>query len=184
MKKVLFPACCLLCVVAATLTIYLAWQQRLKDQADGRSPRSYKVDACLDAAVLLQEAGKDKARDELFVLANDRNQGIQVFVLCRMLFAPKANGEFRRPKIGQAFFLGCTDYADWPFEPIEIVDGVPFLITTGYLIEGVAEEAEEYLRYCLGNCDWSTTRFGGDAFRAGRVRKQQASEYFAHLRHC
>jgi hypothetical protein len=83
----------------------------------------------------------------------------RVIVLCRMLFTSRAGSTFRRPGIGGAQFLGCTGYADWPLEPIEIVHNVPFLMVRGYILAGEAEPASRYLDYCLANCDWTATRY-------------------------
>jgi hypothetical protein len=92
-------------------------------------------------------------------MAQDRNVETQVIILCRMLFTQRPGADFRRPMIGGASFFGGTDYADWPLEPIELVDGIPFLITRGYFIAGLAERDEGYLRYCETNCDWSGFRY-------------------------
>ncbi len=61
--------------------------------------------------------------------------------------------------IGGAGFFGGTDYSDWPLEPIELVDGVPFLITRGYVLGGLPEADEWYLHYCETNCDWSNSHY-------------------------
>jgi hypothetical protein len=75
-----------------------------------------------------------------------------------MLFT-RRTVEFRRPYIGAASFFGGTSYPDWPLEPIEVVDGIPFLITQGYMLGGKAEPAQSYLRWCMANCDWSTVQY-------------------------
>ena len=130
----------------------------LKDLPDFQSD-AFKVDPYLRAAAALQGMDKDKATETLLALAREEKDGKRVIVLCRMLFTSKAGGEFRRPALGAAAFLGGTTYADWPLEPIELVDGVPFLITRGYALEGVAELSEGYLRYCLQECAWRGERF-------------------------
>ena len=154
----------------------------LKDLPEIRDA-SYAVDPYIRAAAQLQAMGKDQASGVLLDLAThrsndsqlfkflrrigirvqtstqDQDQDIKIIVLCRMVFTPKANGEFRGPMIGLANFLGGTDYADWPFQPIEVVDGVPFLITYGYSLEGKAERAQSYVTYCIQNCDWNEVRF-------------------------
>ena len=107
----------------------------LKDLPDFQSD-AFKVDPYLRAAAALQGMDKDKATETLLALAREEKDGKRVIVLCRMLFTSKAGGEFRRPALGAAAFLGGTTYADWPLEPIELVDGVPFLITRGYALEG------------------------------------------------
>jgi hypothetical protein len=112
--------------------------------------------------MLFQAMGRERACQKLLETTKTIktvNDEDHFFALCRMLFERRAKGEFRRPMIGAAGFLGDTDYADWPLEPIELVDGVPFLITNGYKVGGEPESPESYLRYCMENCDWSTARF-------------------------
>ncbi|NQU10392.1 hypothetical protein HQ590_06365 [bacterium] len=111
----------------------------------------YNVDPYIRAAVSLQALGKDEACAKLLAHGGDA-----VVVLCRMLFAAKTGGEFRRPMIGGATFLGGTGYSDWPLEPIECVDGVPFLVTTGYFLAGFPEPPASYVTYCMTNCVWSS----------------------------
>jgi uncharacterized protein (TIGR03067 family) len=89
---------------------------------------TYRVDPYVRAAAMLHDMGKDKATDALSKLARGHEHDNQVIVLCRMLFTPKAKGKFRRPALGAALLLGDTGDADWPLEPIELVDGVPCLI--------------------------------------------------------
>src|SRR5262245_19501059 len=122
--------------------------------------RSYKVAPFIRAAVALQALGKDKACELLRAHSKDRQRELYsgVFVLSRMLFVKKADGKFRRPLIGGAAFVGGTDYEDWPLEPIEIVDGVPFIITRGYMLGGSPESAESYVLYCMEHCDWNEFR--------------------------
>src|SRR5262245_31321698 len=74
-----------------------------------------------------------------------------------MLFQAKAGAKFRRAHIGAPAFPPGTDFADWPNEPIEITDGVPFLIIErgGYLLGGEPEAPSAYVRYCLKECDWN-----------------------------
>ena len=63
-------------------------------------------------------------------------------------------------------FLGGTDYDNWPLEPIELVNNVPFLITVGYSLKGKAELAEDYLKYCIQHCTWNNAPFMPDAGKA------------------
>lgn len=124
----------------------------------------FKADAYIAAAASLQAKGKDKAAAILTALAKDANRGDdkKIILLCRMLFQPKPIGEFRRPSIGAPVFVAqvsATDWPtrffDWPLEPIEMVDGVPFLVVNGYVIGGYPESGSKYLDYCLKNCDWN-----------------------------
>ena len=77
-----------------------------------------------------------------------------------MLFVKKPGHDFERASLGGAHFAGDTSYSDWPLDPIEIVDGVPFaVITTGYMIFGACGPIDDYVRACMTNCDWSDYRF-------------------------
>jgi hypothetical protein len=154
----LLLACLTLLYVAKDVAVAQKEQDSLKNLPDFQTA-AFKVDPYTCAAATLQALGKDKASDILLQLAKNREQDNQVIVLCRMLYTPKAKGEFRRPLIGAAHFLGGTDYAAWPLEPIELVDGVPFLITRGYSLGGKAEPAESYVMFCIEHCDWNSVQF-------------------------
>lgn len=123
---------------------------------------AYRADPFIRAAVRLQGLGRDAAIKELLAYMQDSthpNADDQVIVLCRMLFVQKPGGEFRRPGLGAPGFLGQTTLSDWPLEPVEIVDGVPFKIVIGYALAGYPEQGDWYLKYCVANCDWSSTLF-------------------------
>jgi hypothetical protein len=164
MKKLLCAGLTLLCaahalyISARGATVAQKEEVSLKDLPDLQT-LAFKGDPYIRVAAALQTSGKDGASATLLKLAKDREQDNKVIVLCRMLFTAKAKGEFRRPLIGAAHFLGGTDYTDWPLEPIDLVDGVPFVITKGYSLGGVAEPAESYVKYCINNCDWSGIKF-------------------------
>jgi hypothetical protein len=93
----------------------------------------------------------------------------KIAVLCRMLFTRRPGANFERPGLGAPVFLGQLGgfsianpgFATWPLEPIELVDGVPFCVVTGYDYHGWVDPsgAELYVRYCATNCDWSSIRF-------------------------
>lgn len=120
---------------------------------------AYKVDPYIAVAVRLQTAGKEKAVETLRKAAEDGWPDYHVIILCRMLFTAKPKGEFRRPAIGGPCTLGGTNSKDWPLEPIELVDGVPFLVVTGYIVGGFPEPARDYLRHCIDTCTWNTEIF-------------------------
>jgi hypothetical protein len=63
--------------------------------------------------------------------------------------------ELRRPRFGGHLCIGQTTGEDWQLDPIEIIDGVPFLVTTGGLLIGMAEIPYHYLVYCTEECDWN-----------------------------
>jgi hypothetical protein len=119
----------------------------------------YKVWPYINTAAALQKMGREGGCKALLLAAQTNQQSRQIVVLCRMLFVKRATGDFRAARIGAAQFFGGADSADWPLEPIELVHGVPFLIVYGYRLGGRGEAAEDYLRYCMANCDWSTFRF-------------------------
>ncbi|HZU34578.1 MAG TPA: efflux RND transporter permease subunit [Gemmataceae bacterium] len=120
---------------------------------------AYRVDPYIAFAAHLQAAGQERAKKVLLDLAKDEQHGDNTVILCRMLFTAKAKGKFRRMGLGGAWFLGNTDYADWPLEPIELVDNVPFLIVRGFTLEGLAEAPSSYVEYCVHNCAWRTQPF-------------------------
>jgi hypothetical protein len=120
----------------------------------------YHVDPYLRSAQALQELGKEKACALVRELAiKDPWPHTRTLALCRMLFQAKPKERFRRAAIGAASFPGGTEAEDWPSEPIEIVDGIPFLVTTDYLIGGFPEPPSDYLRYCVSKCDWIRVRY-------------------------
>jgi hypothetical protein len=120
----------------------------------------YRCVPYLKAAMAVQALGRSRGLIALAKLTAGADADDQpAIILCRMLFAKKTGSKFRRPLVGAAGFLGKTDYADWPLEPIELVDGVPFLITRGYKLAGLSESAERYLAYCIANCDWNAFRY-------------------------
>jgi hypothetical protein len=125
-----------------------------------RSKKEYRCDPYIRAAVRLQRLGREAAIDALGELSREEGvEGHRAIILCRMLFTKKAGGEFRRPLLGAAAFLDGTDYPDWPLEPIEVVDGVPFLIVRSYTLGGVPESSEGYLDYCVTDCEWNSVPY-------------------------
>ncbi len=141
--------------------------------------KDYRVDPYLLAAAKLQKLGMEKAVEILRHEARQPTQesSMSVIVLCRMLFSPKPGAEFRRPQLGASFFIGQAVHNAWKLEPIEIVDGVPFVIVDGYHLVGRAETSEEYLEYCVKNCEWSKSEFKpkSDAQKAAAMEKLLAS---------
>ena len=116
---------------------------------------SYKADQFIAAAEMLQSMGKDKAVAMLRqAMANRTASDDTIIVLCRLLFTAKPGGQFRAPSLGAAVVIGGRD--NFPLEPIEIVNGFPFLVVSGYNQTEVPEPADTYLNYCLSDCDWGT----------------------------
>ncbi len=116
-------------------------------------PEPYQRAAAALQNVWLNEPG------QLLLEAGKLEYGNETIVLARMLFVARPGSKFRRPGIGGASFWGGTGYENWPLEPIELVEGVPFMITDGYMLGGVAETDEMYVTDCLENCDWSSHRY-------------------------
>lgn len=134
-------------------------RQDLMLDIPGRLIENHKVDTYIQDAIRLQAQGKARAFASLATMARQKGQMHKIYTLCRMLFTNRKGTEFRRPRIGGAAFLGRTDYSDWPLEPIEIVDGVPFLISRGYMLGGEPEYPDMYLDYCFKSCEWGGTKF-------------------------
>lgn len=119
----------------------------------------YQIWSYLKTAIYLQDLGEKDAIRILKENAVDDENLHLIVVLCRMLFDPMEGEVCRRPRIGGSVFLGGTDYEDWPREPIELIDGIPFLITQGYILGGEPEPALWYVRYCEENCVWREEKY-------------------------
>ena len=129
------------------------WKDMLADCPDFQIQK-YKVNPYLKVAIRLQNMGQEQAIHTLKNLAEDHDNDNKIIVLCRMLFEKGNESEFRRPLIGKATFPGGTDSSDWPLEPIEIMNGIPFIIARGYSVAGIPETGSHYLEYCITNCTW------------------------------
>ena len=96
---------------------------RLKEHSE------YRVIPFVRAVVSLQESGRESACETLWKMVMDDSEDKRIYYLCRMLFVNREGSEFRRPGVGSAgFIIRGTTYSDWPLEPIELIDGVPFRI--------------------------------------------------------
>lgn len=113
----------------------------------------------LAAAIHLQKLGKDKAVASLAEMTRDGAHNDEFYILCRMLFVPQAGDKFRCPSMGSASFLGKTTATDWPLEPIEIVDGIPFCVVWGYSLSEISRP-DVYLNYCVEQCVWNNYAYG------------------------
>jgi len=131
----------------------------------------YRADPYINAAEILQQLGRDKAIAHLYKMARSKHPwpGQRVTILCRMLFTRKGAGSlFRGPNLGYPYFIDSDNSlfppkerseSEWPLAPIEVVDGVPFLVVRSYWLNGIAEPDEAYLQYCEMNCAWSSLRY-------------------------
>jgi hypothetical protein len=119
----------------------------------------FDADAYIRTAVDLQSLGHDAALMRLREIAQAKSARVNVIILCRMLFTKRSGSDFEAPALGSPVYLGGTTSSDWPLDPITLVDGVPFLITDGYVLAGFPVPAFVYLQYCESHADWSTFRF-------------------------
>jgi hypothetical protein len=133
----------------------------------------YKVDPYIRMAVALQSMDRSAALNKLHAMV--REGSIRVIVLARMLFVPRPGADLERPEGVNAHSIDDTRH--WPQWPIEVVDGVPFLIAMPYDEEAhkwVPDAEEKYLQYCETHGDWSPFHYS--------VRtKQQELEALAKL---
>ena len=123
------------------------------------SPERFKSETYIRLAIELQALGREKAELRLHEIARNGYTLGRAIILSRMLFKWRPGEQFTRPSIGGALFMGGTDYSDWPLEPIELIDGVPFVISRGYVIGGKPENDDEYVRYCETHADWSDLQY-------------------------
>lgn len=136
----------------------------------------YKVDPYIKAAEQLQRLGRHAAIQQLYGLAHyadstsDLENEEKTVILCRMLFTNRPGSALKRPSfLGSAFFYGedfslkTTSYTNWPNEPIELADGIPFAIAYGHGKSGFStedpHEIESYVQYCITNGVWSNYHF-------------------------
>ena len=119
----------------------------------------FKASHYLTEAIRLQKLDETARVAALRELSRNSKRASDVYPLCRMLFEAKEGKEFRAPRLGAPGFVGTTNAADWPLEPITIHRGVPILVVTGYALFGLPEPPQAYLDYCLGACRWTTERF-------------------------
>ncbi len=121
--------------------------------------KGYRIEPYLAVAKGLQQFGQDKAVAKLRDWAKGHQAEDQVIILTRMLFEKKGGGEIRPPMIGAPELLGDTTYADWPAEPIALYEGIPILITKGYMLLGLAERSEDYLNECIKDGSWRAVKY-------------------------
>lgn len=146
------------CVVSSTKNHSNQSVEMLK-QLPGINPAIFRSEPYIRAAAKLQSLPKTQAVAILTTVANDLKHDDQIIVLCRMLFVAKPGREFRKPRLGTPDYFNGTEDAQWPLSPIELVDGVPFLICAGHRLAGIREPAGAYLAYCVKTCNWSKYEF-------------------------
>jgi hypothetical protein len=147
---------------AAAPQLTLAQELALLPSLDG-----YRVAPYLAAVARLQSLEFNGAVAELRAAAA-QGLGLPLILLCRLLF--RARGPF----IGAPLTLGGSDPDDWPLCPLVMQDDFPFLITTGFDLDGRPESAEQYLNHCIEVGSWVTpklyrTQFGGPGAALARL---------------
>ncbi len=117
---------------------------------------NFKCKPYINLAIYVQSIEKTDAVLLLKEFSTSQQYEDEMIILTRMLFQSTTKKPLRRPYIGGASFFGNTDYKDWQNEPIEIVNGIPFLITRGYSLGGYPESSLDYLLYCISNGEWNS----------------------------
>ena len=123
---------------------------------------SYKMGPFIPAAMSIQAMGREAGSEALLRAAKtaDFDDYEKLVVLCRMLFTLRQGVEYRYPSLGHRDFFGDTSFADWPLEPIEVVDGYPFwIVRLSFSGARSPDAAPRYVSYCITNCDWNTFKY-------------------------
>jgi hypothetical protein len=122
---------------------------------------NYNATPYIQTAQELQNFGREKAEKILISLTATSNfKNDQAYILCRMLYSKPTSSEFREPWIGHINCMGGTSEKDWPLNPIEVIDGVPFMIVAEYReFYGGMESPAQYVEYCRTNCIWNESRY-------------------------
>jgi len=126
---------------------------RLIDQAPPLAGDRYDPLPVIRIVNALQALGKDKALaavDEYLRVASsfhsDAREGL--FVVLRVLFeVPKAPGHMPAMYVGAPFPEAPKDPKRLPRFPVLLLDDVPLLLVSGYLLAGVAERVERHVAY-------------------------------------
>jgi len=120
----------------------------------------YRPDRLVRAANLLIGMGADKAHAVLLSEAqkfldgggpSSARRDERIFLLCTFLYRADAPKPLRGPGLGAP--IVSLQLADWPCQPLALVDGVPLLVAWwGHLVAGGGRETgAEYLEYCKAN---------------------------------
>ena len=116
----------------------------------------YRVKPYIAAAIELQKMGQVKAEQHMMKYAKKYHlDSDQVYIFCRMLYTKREINWFTQPPLGRPSCIGGTSYLDWKLCPIEMVDGIPFLIATDYSTYSAPGIPSEYLNFCMTNCEWN-----------------------------
>jgi hypothetical protein len=152
---------CGIVALSIYVIVYKIASPNLSKLPDFWASDQYDVKPYLAAAIALQSMGQQKAEAHMMKYAKPYPYpgGDSIFILCRMLYVKRPSSDFKLPGLGLPTYIGGTGPKDWSLEPIEVVHGVPFLITTSYGLYGAPPDPEEYLEYCMTNCNWNTFRY-------------------------
>jgi hypothetical protein len=134
----------------------------------------------IELAAMLQSMPRSEAENLLIERAASGKCDEQVVILCSMLFVDKNGSPFpgksgmglfskyTSPKnINNQYGLGATRSGDWANWPIQIIDGVPFLVAAEHnasfadmwLASAPSPLAPVYLQYCLSQGTWTSEHF-------------------------
>ena len=117
----------------------------------------------IPVAMSLQAMGRKAGSQALLDAARtaDFHDYEKVVVLCRMLFEFRDGVDYVYPSLGQRTFFWDTTFADWPLEPVELVDGYPFWIVSSLAYSGARspDAASRYVSYCITNCEWNAFKY-------------------------
>ena len=125
--------------------------EKIKGLSKWHVRQQFRSAPYMQVAHLLQQLPGDRRRKLLTSWTKDYQE--QLFILCRMLFENEEG--FRRPGLGGPIFVDGGKIADWPLEPITLIDNVPFVVVRGYVLGGRPESIKSYLGYCFEKCQWS-----------------------------
>ena len=126
-----------------TLSAYSYWRNTRISFADlpridsyvnyGIINNTYRVDPYVKVVQHLQAMGRKAACEKLLELTKDDHVWMdneqQITILCQMLFSKRQDSKFGNSWRSKPSFIGGTSEADWPLEPIELVDGTPLVVT-------------------------------------------------------
>jgi hypothetical protein len=102
-----------------------------------------------------------KALEEDFGESMDRGfyQNGRIGWVCRIIFKGKSGKPLRPPLYGGLLLPRLTMPLErWPLYPVAESDGVFFVLSEGYMLAGVAEQASDYIDYCSATGSFRKTK--------------------------
>ncbi len=132
------------------------------NQARYSSSHDYNPAKILIAVNALQPLGKEKALAALQSYLDsldpdepyDHNATNHIFVILRVLFEPYEHGKrFPPPANFEWRVYGEELQQDWPLNPVEIVEGIPFKLFGGGMdYSGVPEHPSSHIEFARKHC--------------------------------